>query len=55
MFNFIGPFFLLCGVVSIAGIVLGLVKKNKKIVIASLILLIIISLLFLVIEGFLME
>lgn len=52
--NFIGPLIMLIGVASLAGIVTGLVKKDKKITTVSGVAFIIIVLIFLV-EGLFME
>jgi hypothetical protein len=54
MGNFIGPFIILSGIASLIGILTGLVKKNKKILIISLIVFVIVALIF-ILEGFLME
>ena len=54
MVNFIGPLIILSGIVSLAGIIIGLVKKNRKILIISLIVFAIVALIF-ILEGFLME
>lgn len=54
MVNFIGPLIILSGVASLIGIVTGLVKKNKKVLIISSIVFAIVAIIFLA-EGFLME
>lgn len=54
MVNLIGPLIFLSGIASLIGIVTGLVKKNKKILIISLIVFTIVAIIF-ILEGFLME
>lgn len=54
MVNFIGPLIKLGGIVSLIGIVTGLVKKKIKILIISLIVFAIVALIF-ILEGFLIE
>jgi len=54
MVNFIGPLIILSGIASLIGIIIGLVKKNRKILIISLIVFAIVALIF-ILEGFLME
>ena len=54
MVNFIGPLIILSGIASLIGIITGLVKKNKKILVISLIIFAIVALIF-ILEGFLME
>lgn len=54
MVNFIGPLIILSGIASVIGIITGLVKKNKKILIISLVVFAIVASIFLL-EGFLLE
>lgn len=54
MVNFIGPLIILSGIASLIVIITGLVKKNKKILVISLIIFAIVALIF-ILEGFLME
>lgn len=53
--NFIGPLLMLGIVASLVGVIVGLVKKDKKITKISLMALGIIALIFIVLEGFFME
>ena len=52
--NFIGPLIILSGIASLIGIVIGLVKKNRKTLNVSLIVFAIVALI-LILEGFVME
>lgn len=54
MINLIGPLIILSGIASLIGIVIGLVKRNRKVLIISLIVFAIVILIF-ILEGFLME
>lgn len=54
MINFIGPLIMLSGVASFIGIVIGLIKKNKKILIPSLVVFLMIVALFML-EGLFFE
>ena len=54
MINFIGPLIILSGVSSLIGIIIGIVKKNKRILKLSLVVFVIVALIF-VLERFLME
>ena len=54
MVNFIGPLIKLSGIASIIGIIIGLAKKNRRMLIMSLIVFTIVALIF-IIEGFLIE
>lgn len=53
--NFIGPLLILTGIISLAGTIYGLVKKDRQITKLSLIVFIAVVFIFLVVEGFLME
>lgn len=53
--NFIGPLFMLSVIASLIGIIIGLVKKDKQILRVSSIVFGILALIFIVLEGFLME
>lgn len=44
--NFIGPLIILTGIASIVGLILGLVKKNKKVTKISLIVFLMIATIF---------
>jgi hypothetical protein len=52
--NIIGPFIFLSGIASFIGIIIGLVKKNKKILTISITIFAIVALIF-VLEGFVLE
>lgn len=52
--NFIGPLVILSGFASLIGILVGVLRKDKKILIPSLIVFAIVALIFLL-EGFLLE
>lgn len=52
--NFIGPLIIWGGIASFIGIIIGLVKKNKKILTISIIIFVIVALIF-VLEGFVWE
>ena len=54
MVNFIGPLIKLSGILSLAGIIIGLVKKNKKIFIISSTVFAIIALIF-ILEALVLE
>lgn len=54
MVNFLGPLIILSGIASLIGIVIGLVKKDRKILTISLKVFAIVALIF-ILEGFLME
>ncbi|MBP7279709.1 MAG: hypothetical protein KBA11_09885 [Sedimentibacter sp.] len=54
MVNFIGPLIILSGIVSLAGIIIGLVKKNKKILIISSTVFAIVALIF-ILEALVLE
>lgn len=54
MLNFIGPLIIFSGIASLIGIITSLAKKNKRILIISLIVFAIVALIF-ILEGFLME
>lgn len=53
--NFIGPLLMLSGIASFIGIIIGLVKKDKQILKISLEVFGIDALVFITLEGFLME
>jgi hypothetical protein len=53
--NLIGPLFMLSVIASLIGIIIGLVKKDKQILRVSSIVFGILALIFIVLEGFLME
>lgn len=52
--NFIGPLIIFSGFASLIGILIGILKKDKKILIPSLIVFVIVALIFFL-ERFLME
>lgn len=52
--NFIGPLVILSGIASFIGIIIGLVKKNKKILLISSVIFAVVALIF-ILEGFLFE
>lgn len=54
MVNFIGPLIILSGIASLIGIIIGLMKKNKKVLTISLIVFVIVVAIFIA-EGLLME
>lgn len=54
MVNFIGPLIILSGIASLIGIIIGLMKKNKKALTISLIVFVIVVAIFIA-EGLLME
>lgn len=53
--NFIGPLLLLSGILSLIGIVVGIFKKDKKILRTSLIIFVIVVLIYVLAEGIFME
>lgn len=52
--NFIGPLLILSGIASLIGVIVGVVRKDKKILIPSSIVFVVVALIFLL-EGFLLE
>lgn len=52
--NFIGPLIILSGIASFIGIIIGLVKKNKKILVISSVIFAVVALIF-ILEGFFLE